>query len=340
MGPTTPEPGAPTLLVLGATGSLGSAVCAAASRVLPGARLLRASRRPPAGAGWVRVEIRDEASLRAAIAGAAVAIDAIGPYDYDPAPLLRACGEAGCHLVDVADRGAFLSATEAAAEGAAIAVVGGCAAVPSLAEALAAPFAGDPATRSLRVGWSVGSRKRVSGALLYALLRPLGREGPGAVTLRSVQGVPFWFGRRPWPRCGGARVGGRRLPVEASVGMDRKSQALALRALAPLLGRMPDAALLVACRALRPTTRWITRFGDERGCLFVEALDATGRVRGSLEVLAPRGFDLVTLPALWAARALLARRPRLRGLVALADLAGRAELAGWMREEGWIVTGP
>jgi hypothetical protein len=315
-------------------------VCAAAARVLPGAKLRRASRRPPASEGWVRAEIRDEASLRAAVAGAAVAIVAIGPFDYDPAPLVRACSAAGCHLVDVADRSAFLSASEAAAEGAAAAVVGGCAAVPALAEALAAPFAADPAVVSLRVGWSVGSRKRVSAALLYALLRPLGREGPGAVTLRAVQGVSFWFGRRPWPRDGGARVGAHRLPVEASVGMDHEGQALALRALAPLLGRIPDAALLVACRALRPVTPWITRFGDERGCLFVEALDAAGRVRGSVEVLAPRGFDLVALPALWAARALLVRRPPARGVVALADLADATELAGWMRGEGWIVTGP
>jgi hypothetical protein len=122
--------------------------------------------------------------------------------------------------------------------------------------------------------------------------------------------------------------------------MDRRAQALALRALAPLLARLPDAALFAACRALRPATRWITRLGSERGCLFVEAVGAAGQRLGAVEVLAPHGFELASLPPLWAARALLAAPPRARrGPVALAELADAAQLAAWMRAAGWTVTG-
>jgi hypothetical protein len=332
------------LLVLGATGSLGGALCAAAPRVLPGVRVLRASRRPPPGEGWRRADLRDEASLRAALAGVAVAIDAAGPYDYDPSPLLRAAGAAGCALIDLADRAGYLEAVEAAADPATVARLTGCAVVPGLAEAVGAALARDPAVRALRVWWSVGSRKRVSGALLYALLRPLGRRvsgggAPGPLVARGVHGTRFWFGRHAWPRGGGARVAGRRLPVEVRVGMDRRLQARALQALAPLTGALPDALLLRACRALQPATRFVTALGGEAGCLVVEALDERGGARASVEILAPRGLDLAALPALWAARALLAAQPAPRGCVALAELADARALAAWMRAEGWILTG-
>ena len=279
----------------------------------------------------MRADLRDEGSLRAALAGVDVAIDAVGPYTYDPAPLLRAASAAGCHVVDLADRAAYLEAAEAAAAAAPIALASGCSVAPGLAEALARPLAEDAAVRALRVWWSVGSRKRVSGALLYALLRPLGRrlaEGraPGPPVPRSVHGARYWFGRHPWPRGDEARVAGRRLAATARVGMDRHGQARALRALAPLLGALPDALLLGACRALQPATRFVTALGAEPGCLVVEALGDAGRVRASLEVLAPRGFDLAVLPALWAARALLLAQPPPRGALALGELVGPAQL--------------
>ncbi len=311
-------------------------------------RIVRAARRPPSGPDAVHADVRDRASLRRALAGVDAAIVAVGPYEYDPAPLAAACAEVGCHWVDLADRAPFLAAAEAAARRAAaagVSVVSGAGAAPGLAEAVAAGVAAPSGACALRVWFSVGSRKPVSGALLYALLRPLGRVGeggapyPGPVTERALDGARFWFARHPWPRGDGrARVEGGAFPVDYRIGMDHRGQAVALRALAPLLGRLPERWLLRACRAAQPATRAITRLGGARGALAVEWLDAAGAPQRGAVVLAPQGLDLAALPAVWAARALLEGRRAAPGPVAFAALAPREALHAWMRSEGWSVT--
>jgi len=225
-------------------------------------------------------------------------------------------------------------------------VVSGCSVAPGLVEALGRPLLEIPGAVALRAWLSVGSRKPVSGALLYALLRPLGRRAPGGgrfpgpVVRRSVHGAAFWFGRHPWPRgTSGARCGSRRVPVDYRVGMDHRGQALALRALAPLIGLLPEPALLRACRAARPVTTLVTRLGAPRGVFALEALSAGGDVLGGLEILAPQGLDLAALPPVWAARALLASPDQAPGARSLAELAAPGELGAWMRSEGWTVTG-
>ena len=62
-----------------------------------------------------RVDVTQAASLRAALAGVGAVVDAVGPYAYDPRPLVAACVEAGVHWVDLADRAPFLAGAEAAA---------------------------------------------------------------------------------------------------------------------------------------------------------------------------------------------------------------------------------
>ena len=329
--------------MLGASGSLGRRVCAAAERLLPDVRVLRAARRG-AGAGSLRADLHAPASLRGAFEAADVAIDAVGPFEYDPAPLVRAALAAGCAWIDLADRAAFLAAAEDAARAAgAGAVVSGASAAPGLVEALGAAIAPE-GTASLRAWLSVGSRKEVSGALLYALVRPLGRpledgtRSPGRVIARTLGGVPFWFGRHPWPRTGGGRGAGRAWRAELNIGMDHRAQARALAALAPLAGRLPPALLLRACRALRPATGAITRLGGERGALEVEALSSDGRTLASATVLAAHGLDLAALPALFAARALLAPGAP-RGALSLADLLPPPLLRTSLREAGWTMTG-
>jgi hypothetical protein len=334
---------APTLLVVGASGSLGGAVCDAAARALPEARILRASRTAE-GEGAFRADVRAPASLEKALSAADVAICAVGPFDWDPVPAIHAAARAGCHWVDLADRGEFVAAAEAAAEGADVAVVSGAAVVPGLVEALAEPLARVPGAAALRAWWSLGSRKAVSGALLYALLRPLGRreptgeKRPGRITRRRLAGIPFWFGSHPWPRGGEAHLADRTLPIVLRVGMDHRAQAAALRALAPLLGRLPEPALLRASRAVQPATAWIQRLGAPRGALAVEARDFAGRALGAVEVAAPSGLDLAALPPVWAARALLAPGAPGRGAVRLGALLPAPALAAAMHEAGWSVT--
>lgn len=336
------------LLVLGATGSLGRAVCAGAARYLGGVRVVGASRRP-AGGGARRVDVADAASLRAALAGAGVVVDAVGPFDYDPRPLVAACVEAGVHWVDLADRAPFLAAAEASAGASRSAgVASGASAAPGLVEALGRALAERCAAAALASWFSVGSRKAVSAALLHALLRPLGRPlaeapgvaVPGTAVRREIRGAPFWFGRHAWPRgAEGARCGARTVPIAHRVGMDRRVQARALSALAPVAGALPERALWRASRAARPLAPWIARLGSGTGALRVEALDAAGHVVDAVDVRAPRGLELAALPPVWAAAALLEGRAPRPGALRLDELLAPAELAARMREAGWDVAG-
>jgi hypothetical protein len=307
-----------------------------------------ASHRAP-GAGGRRVDVGDGASLAAALAGVGAVVDAVGPYEYDPRPLVAACAEAGVHWVDLADRAPFLAGAEAvAAANAGACVASGASAAPGLVEALGRALAERGAVARLASWFSVGSRKAVSAALLYALLRPLGRPlaeapgvaPPGAPVRREVRGAVFWFGRHAWPRgAGGARCGARSVPIAHHVGMDRRGQARALRALAPALGALSEQALWRACRIARPLAPWIARLGAETGALRVEALDAAGLVVDAVDVRAPRGLELAALPPVWAAAALLDGRAPRPGALRLDELVPPAELAARMREAGWDVAG-
>src|SRR4051794_25295980 len=63
-------------------------------------------------AEWPDAEIvaacrEDLSSLRASLAGVGAVINAMGPYVYDPAPLLDLCQAAGAHYVDLAGEPAF-----------------------------------------------------------------------------------------------------------------------------------------------------------------------------------------------------------------------------------------
>ena len=289
------------------------------------------------------------ATLRAALAGVGAVVDAVGPYEYDPRPLVAACVEVGAHWVDLADRAPFLAGAEAAAAASSGAgVASGASAAPGLVEALGRALAERSAAVRLASWFSVGSRKDVSAALLYALLRPLGRPLveapgvtlPGASARREIRGAVFWFGRHAWPRgAGGARCGPRAVPIAHHVGMDRRAQARALSALAPVAGALSEPTLWRACRAARPLAPWIARLGAETGALRVEGLDAAGRVVDAVDVRAPRGLELAALPPVWAAAALLEGSAPRPGALRLDELLAPAELAARMREAGWDVAG-
>ena len=101
-----------TVLVVGATGELGERVCRLLRRWTPSVRVVGANR---SGRGHPdfpvqRVDVRDERSLAPALAGVSLVVNAVGPYLYDPAPLVRACVRARAHLVDLAEDLAWFGA--------------------------------------------------------------------------------------------------------------------------------------------------------------------------------------------------------------------------------------
>src|SRR5262245_26210404 len=101
------------VLILGATGSFGQRIIGLALRHLPGVEIVQAARR--ARAGVLAVDVHDEESVRRALAGVRAVVNAVGPFEYDPAPVVTACLEAGCDYVDIAETPAFVAAARPAA---------------------------------------------------------------------------------------------------------------------------------------------------------------------------------------------------------------------------------
>lgn len=99
-----------TLLVLGASGEMLRRVVRLARSLLPGVRVVEASRHPdPGDPDRRRVDIHDHGSLRRALEDVDAVINAVGPFDYDPTPTVTACIESGCHYIDLAETGAHLN---------------------------------------------------------------------------------------------------------------------------------------------------------------------------------------------------------------------------------------
>ena len=93
----------PQVLLLGASGGMGRRI--AALWEAQGSRVplrLGVRRREAMGsfgpeAPAVIARLEEPATLRDALSDVAVAINAMGPYAYDPAPVLDACTAAGAH---------------------------------------------------------------------------------------------------------------------------------------------------------------------------------------------------------------------------------------------------
>src|SRR5205807_3186622 len=117
------------------------------------------------------------------LAGADAVINAVGPFDYDPRPLVTACLAAGCHYVDIAETPDFIAAVEDAAcpfadASPPVHALSGCSTVPGLVQVLAQQWADHPEVRRLRILLGMGSNNPVSAALLYSLVKPLGTRAP------------------------------------------------------------------------------------------------------------------------------------------------------------------
>lgn len=343
-----------TVVVLGATGEMGERVCTLLRRWAPAVQLIGANR---SGRGHRdfpvrRVDLADEAGLRALLSGADLVVNAVGPYRYDPAALLRACIDARCHYTDLAEDLRFLARVERLARArdaarAGICVVPGCSTVPGLVQLLATAFADRAAVAQIGAWLSLGSRNPVSRGLLTGLLAPLGRKGPDgrrAFTRTSAfetgDGRRLRFGSYPAPfPAKGLRLGGGRVPISLRVGFDRAWLTRALALAAPVMGRLPERALAAVAACALPVARALAPFGSQRGVLIVRAEDDGGRELGRIEVHALRGgLDVPAAPPIWVAQR-LAREGGLpaAGVVGLDRVVSLAAAVTWLREAGYRV---
>ncbi|MGI9431978.1 MAG: saccharopine dehydrogenase NADP-binding domain-containing protein, partial [Myxococcota bacterium] len=284
------------------------------------------------------VDVHAAVSVARALDGVDALVNAVGPYRYDPAQLVRACTETGVHYVDLAEGPAFLARARDAAKVASVAVVPGCSTVPGMLELLARPFFALPGAARIDAWLSMGSANAVSAALLDGLLAPLGRAAPdgaryfGELETREIGDRRLRFGRHP------AALADAPIPVRLHVGFDRAPLVFALRAVAPGLGRLSEAAVSRLARVGAPLASVVRPFGTPRGVLRVEALDPASRTLASVEVEArEHGLDVPAWPAVWAVRRLLQKGAGPGGALSLGDLVPRAEALAALRGAGFDV---
>jgi hypothetical protein len=334
------------LLVLGATGVMGRRIVALARRLIPDVNVCQASHRPRPD---TRVaDVHDADSLRPALRDVGAVINSVGPFDYDPAPLLTACAEAGCDYVDIAETPEFIDRVEKLAPKS-IRVLSGCSTVPGLVEVLAQHWAGRDDVTRVRVFLGMGSANPVSPVLMYSLLRPLGRRAPdgeryyGRLLRKRLRRLPARaYGRYPSPFDGqGLRVGARTVPTTFYAGMDRVELGAALWCMARVLPILSDRKLALLCRLAQPVLPLVRRLGTPVGVLSVEALGSGERPIGEIEVRAYReGLNVPSLPAVWAARRLLGPEPLPHGgALRLDALFTSRQVADWLRQEAYRVSG-
>jgi hypothetical protein len=259
-------------------------------------------------------------SLRGALSDVGVVINAMGPYAYDPVPLLDACAAAGAHYVDLASEPEFLAAVHSWDERreARIAICPGASTMPGLIELSAAHLTERLGTvpSAFEVFLAMGSANRLTPGLLASLTLQLGvplRAPDGGVSFRQVRRRHLHglgsrlFGRYPSPFDEpGLDLGDQCVITRFWVGLDRSWIVYALQALSYVRPRFRDRTWMALAEKARPLVGMANLVGGRAGGLRIEALNGIGNVLGAVNYLAPReALNIPALPSVWAARALL-----------------------------------
>ncbi len=268
-----------------------------------------------------------------------VVIDAVGPYLHDPRLLVQGCLERGAHYIDLSESPEFQASVRAALQDWSgtprSAIATGCSTIPAMADALMSLIErpGDDIAR--RVVWlSMGTRNPVSAALMYSLLRPLGRRHRHGRWWRELRTCRLGDGRTPkngsypapWPR----------ERQELWSGFDRSIYAWLLWFASFSLPLCPDRLLWWGCILTRPLVSMARWVGTRRGNLRLELHSTRGEVR-ALEVRAQRdGLMIPACPAAWAAQALL-QRVDIAGEVQLSALLSGKEIAARLQAMVYVV---
>ncbi len=339
------------VLVLGAGGEMGRRVCRLAARV-PGVVVVGASRsgRGPASVAMERADVRDAASVARLVRAGDLVVSCVGPYDYDPAPVVSASVAARAHYVDLADDVAFAERARAAArasgaERAGVVACTGASTLPGLAGVFASAFASSLRVNEIErivVYLNVGSGNPVSAGTFASLLAPLGRTLPegGAcfAELRALavgDGRTLRFGAYPAPFVAQRlAVGSRGVPARFFFGFDRAALTAGLHLLAPALARVPPPALRRIAGAFLPFARAVGALGSPLGVLAVCAEDAAGAELGRVELSArAHGLDIPASPPAWIAARIAAGAALPAGVVELGDLVPLADVVAWARAD-------
>ena len=131
---------------------------------------------------------------------ASVVINASGPFQGADYRLARACIEARCHYVDLADGRAFvngIAALDGAAKAAGVTVVSGASTVPGVSSAVVAAYRGDfERLEGIEIAVSPGNHFQPGEATVRSILGYVGK--PIAMRIGGLERTVFgWQGLKP-----------------------------------------------------------------------------------------------------------------------------------------------
>ena len=147
---------------------------------IPAAHVIGGSRHPPANAAIQTrvIDYADPTTFDSGLSGIHLLIHAAGPFQHDPAPLVRACIARHIHYIDIAESLEFIQQVRATAASVAdcpVILVPGCSTVPGLVSCLAQTFIHPKPLAKIDIRLNLGSANPLSTGLLFSLLRPLGQ---------------------------------------------------------------------------------------------------------------------------------------------------------------------
>lgn len=344
-----------TIVILGGTGVFGSRLarllCRDGHRVVIAVRGVADAEGLAAEIGAEALQVDRAGDLAPLFqTGADWVIDAAGPfhaYGKDPYQLPRACIRAGVSYMDLSDNTEFclgISALDAEAHAAGVAILSGVSSVPALSSAAVAALS-DGMDRIEMIDSAIlpGNRAPRGRSVIRSILDQVGRPVPIAVAGRTeaargwsdarAYDLPDGVRRRGWmigvpdlavfPDHFGAKTVSFRAGLELSV-MNR-----GLAALSWIRARMP---LPVPMGVVRFCARLLAPFGSDRGGMAVEVTGPKDGawIRWRWRLLAEAG-DGPFVPAIPARAVLRNAAPPPGARIAVAEI-GLAEMEAAMQD--------
>ena len=328
------------VLVLGWSGTLGQRIVRLLHEHLPQVKVIGASRRatPDAAIETRQLELSDSTTFADALTGINILIHAAGPFNHDPAPLVRECIKRRIHYIDIAETLSFINdvkRTAAETVDCPVAIVAGCSTVPGLAACLSQSFASNENISHIDVLLNMGSNNPLTQGLCFGLLRPLGQ--------RSADDAMPWFrrlthathldgrirhyGNYPIPFAHTIPVAARNIPVDFKVGFDLAAINYALYLASFVLPFVSDNVLHAICRLAVRCGGVMSLIGKTEGRFTLVARDKNGIALDSVEVVAAKnGLDIPAITTVWATEKLLDPTTRQTGFTGLEQLLDHATL--------------
>jgi hypothetical protein len=342
---------------------------------MPDAKIIGGNRHPSATAviSTRYLNYADETTFSSGLVGIDILIHAAGPFQHDPAPLVRACIERHIHYIDIAESLEFINqvrVTAATFIDCPVTLVPGCSTVPGLVSCLMNAFthiqlfnhSGTPLdepsrTAHIDIRLNLGSANPLSAGLLFGLLRPLGQISDGVErkpwfrqlsTFTHMDGQIRQYGNYPVPLSNPMIFHNRSVGISFATGFDFMVINVLLSLASFILPHLSDRVLLKSCLWILPPVNLIwgslfKRIGSAEGRLTLTTYDQAHAPVEQIELKATaNGLDIPAITAVWAVQKIVANNllsdPAMRGCVGLEQLISGNEVMQRLIQEGYIIS--